>query len=289
MNREASCLILNYKSFNEVNRLVSNIVTYDFFYEIIVIDNCSLEDKQLDELKSKNKNLVLIKNKINCGLGGGLKKGIEYLKNDKFNLYIYILGSDISLDASCLDESYRFLKENNKYGIISPLMKDANDKLDINIWKKDTYLDYIKKCFFFSERRLIRKQIKKIQKESTIDKVIDGFYVRGSFMAIRKEAIKETLFDETIFLYEDDKAAGYRIINNGYLIGAITNCYYYHLHNYSKKTTNYASKSSKIFMKKYLKYSSFRIMLYSFFYHIGRLEKTIIVKLVTLKNRRNQK
>ena len=68
---------------NEVNLALNNSIMQQ--YEIIIVDDASNDNtfKIANSLQKKNKNIKVIRNTMNLGVGGAIKKGLSNAKLDK--------------------------------------------------------------------------------------------------------------------------------------------------------------------------------------------------------------
>ena len=255
------------------------------FFIPLLLPTTGLNDPDhLSQLKKELSSVVFLENPQNLGFGPGLNKGIQYLRSQNCPDFFYILGSDISVEKSALETCQKELEAHPDIGLLPSLMKDANGELDLNVWKTNTYRDYLRRCFFFSERRLIRKSIASLGEIQTSDP-FDCFYIRGSFMAVRLAALSSRdLFDPSIFLYEDDKAACVRIRGNGFRVCAFSGFTYQHLHDYSRQRKVKFRNPYLQFMKIYMKVSWIKRVVFSCCFGLGHFEKKCISSLARLKN-----
>ena len=96
---------------NEIESAInffSNIV-----YEIIIIDDASNDNtlKIIKEMQKMNKNIKIIQNKENKGLGGSIKKGLDNVQND----YVMYLPGD---NCHSKTEIKKLLKVNSDFDIL---------------------------------------------------------------------------------------------------------------------------------------------------------------------------
>ena len=84
-------------AFNE-EKFIENVIKkyIDIFNEVIVIDDCSIDNTKLivEGLKESNKNLTLISNEKNMGAGKSLEIGINYFLKSNNEYLIKIDGDD---------------------------------------------------------------------------------------------------------------------------------------------------------------------------------------------------
>ncbi len=148
-------IILNYRSSNDVSRLVCEISNNlkALAYKIIIVDNFSSSDEvaNVERIVAEH-DLLLIKSKKNLGYGKGNNLGIEYCFNNDIK-HVLILNSDIYIDENFeagLDEAigrdveisgpvimdHRSGRVQSRGGVISPytcggrLVVEKTDKID---------------------------------------------------------------------------------------------------------------------------------------------------------------
>ncbi len=84
-------------AFNE-EKFIENVIKkyIDIFNEVIIIDDCSIDNTKLivEGLKESNKNLTLISNEKNMGAGKSLEIGINYFLKSNNEYLIKIDGDD---------------------------------------------------------------------------------------------------------------------------------------------------------------------------------------------------
>jgi GT2 family glycosyltransferase len=117
---EVSIIIVNYNTFQLTCSCIDSVarLTKDIEYEIILVDNASVECSP-DLFLQKFPFIKLIKNPINTGFTGGNNLGLQMAKGDT----ILLLNSDVILTENSILKCLDILKSKNKIGVISCMLK----------------------------------------------------------------------------------------------------------------------------------------------------------------------
>ncbi len=174
---DISVIVTNYNYGKLIRRCLRSLLNQNLdkkLYEIIIVDDKST-DESLQALKpfENKKNIKIIKNKKNLGVGASARIGVEYAQGK----YFVRVDSDDYVQPPFLSMLYYFLKFNNKYIGVScdyfltnneekiigqKKFKDAN--LACGIMFKTSYVEllgsYSKKKRIFEDIDLF-KRIKK--------------------------------------------------------------------------------------------------------------------------------
>ena len=97
-----------------INEIESAIISFsNIVYEIIIIDDASKDNtlKIIKEMQKMNKKIKIIQNKVNKGLGGSIKKGLDNVQND----YVMYLPGD---NCHSKTEIKKLLKVNSDFDIL---------------------------------------------------------------------------------------------------------------------------------------------------------------------------
>lgn len=218
---DVSIIIVSYNTKDFVINCIKSIMetTKKFSYEIIVVDNASL-DNSVEAVKSvfKNKSIVkIIKNKDNYGFSKANNVGLR----ESFGRYILFLNPDTIVYKNTLDGMIDFMDKNPKAGASTCFLRMPNGKLDdashrgfptpLNSF---FYFLGLSKLFpkikFFSGYNLSYLDFSKTHE-------IDA--LAGAFMLVRKEAGKEVgWWDEDYFWYGEDIDFCYNLKEKGWRI-----------------------------------------------------------------------
>ena len=105
-----SVIIVNYNSFALTSDCIRSVIeqTHDVDYEIILVDNASIECDP-DKFLQKFPHILLIKSKMNGGFSFGNNLGIEKASGE----YILLLNSDTILTEDTISRSVKYIEQQN--------------------------------------------------------------------------------------------------------------------------------------------------------------------------------
>jgi len=117
---DVSIIIVNYNTFQLTCSCIDSVVKYtkDISYEIILVDNASLECSP-DLFSQKFPFVKLIKNPVNAGFTGGNNLGIQIAKGDT----VLLLNSDVVLTEDSISKCFNVLSGNDKLGVVTCMLK----------------------------------------------------------------------------------------------------------------------------------------------------------------------
>ena len=125
--KHISCVVLNYKKYDETLACVDSIRNQQYQnYSIVIVENGSKNEswKILNEKYAKSEDVFLIKSDDNLGFAKGNNLGIDYAHDILKADIIFVVNSDVVLLPNL------FLNINNvsdcKYGVISPMVFTAD-------------------------------------------------------------------------------------------------------------------------------------------------------------------
>ena len=172
MNKELTIVFSSYQSQHLLIKLLKQLHKK---YKILIIEN-SLDVKIKNKLEKKFHGVEVILPKKNLGLAKSYNLGIKKSKTK----FIFLNNPDIKIDNQSIKNLLLCAKRLKKFGIISPIYKNEN------IYKNYESYNLIK-----------RKTSSKVNREFDLDEVdlIDNNFL------VKKEIIKNSLFDENYFLY----------------------------------------------------------------------------------------
>jgi GT2 family glycosyltransferase len=211
----ASIIILSYNDFEETTGpcLESVLANTSGDYELIVLDNASVDDAQasLKAFANRHSTVRIQCNDTNRGFAGGNNDGIMLANGE----YIVLLNSDTLVPAGWLDTLLRRFSDHSEIGLIGPVTNSAGNeqRIELKGLNDRTYEriagDYIakQKGEWFSTEKL-------------------GFFC----VAIRKEVFEKVgLLDEAfgIGMFEDDDFC-LRARQAGYTLAVVEDCFVYH-------------------------------------------------------------
>ena len=108
--------------------------------EIIVINDCSTDNSKeiIKEYKNKYKNIVLIDNKVNKGIGYNRNMGIKKAKGK----YISFVDSDDWVNETMYDKMYKKATDDNLDLVLCNYIKVLEDGDELTEIECDYFLDY---------------------------------------------------------------------------------------------------------------------------------------------------
>lgn len=111
-----SCVIPN---FNDSRKLIKSVkICLKYCDEVIVVDDCSIDDSVKKLRTIKNKKLRIYRNKINSGSSYSRNFGFNKTKYEKI----------LFIDSDCYLNKTNFIKLLNYEGIVYPNITDSNGK-----------------------------------------------------------------------------------------------------------------------------------------------------------------
>lgn len=179
--------------YNEELRLKANFKVINKFVkmhtkdEFIFIDDGS-SDKTisiLNKYKSQNKNVIILKNKINLGKGAAIKNGVMNSSKDT----ILFLDADLSTPLSEIPKALKYLKTNN---IVIGVRKHKMAKI---VKHQPLYREFMGKAFTLFANKILLKNIH----DATCG--FKGFHSKCAKRIFLKTRINRWVFDvEVLFL-----------------------------------------------------------------------------------------
>jgi GT2 family glycosyltransferase len=225
MNRpDVSILIVNWNTRELLRACLKSISdqTKELSFEIIVIDNAS-RDGSADMVRKEFPNVRLIQNAENAGFGRANNQGFRESAGE----YILFLNPDTEIRDRAVEKAVAFMKAHPNVWLAGAKSVHVDGTMQVStayfpslamIWTNGVPLKIALSMF---------GPLKKIFKTSAVY-TNDGFtmtddavnrrvdYVLGQFMLTRRDALEKTgLFDESIFMYEEEADLCYRIHRAG--------------------------------------------------------------------------
>jgi GT2 family glycosyltransferase len=236
-------IILNLNGKDIISECLKSIENIDYpNKEVVIVDNGS-KDKSQNFIKDNFSYVHLIENNANKGVAEGQNIGIEYaLKMDTD--YIFILNNDIKLEKGVLNELLKVLKENDKIGIVGPIMYWIDNPKKIQSaggminWKTGTI------------HHLNANEI-----NPPLSRLIEIDYMGLPFLS--SSLIKEIgLYNSKYFAYYEDMDFCTRVKKAGYKIICVPNAKVWHFGSHTTQRINgfvtyYTTRNKFWFMKQY--------------------------------------
>lgn len=243
-----SLLNLNYKNFSIF--LVDNNSTDGSVEKIKKwcdrnegISYTDKDNKIHTKFEFSKKNIVIIKNKENCGYAGGNNTGIKWAMTYGDYSYFWILNNDTVVNEFSLAEMIKIGEKEKRAGILGSRIMLYGDKKNYPCMS-GLGLKVVWPKFFFRDNK---------QKNN----IFEVKWVSGASFLIKKKVIDDIgLLDEDYFLYGEEKELCIRAIRKGWKIYLVGESLVYHKEG--------ASTDTKIIYKKVLGKMAKRLPLNTF-------------------------
>jgi GT2 family glycosyltransferase len=265
MNKDLSVIIVSYNTSSLISlcieKLISSFTNSKLSFEIIVVDNGSIDDsvKKLKRIREKLANLIVIENKKNLGYAKANNQAIKQAKGK----YILFLNSDILIDKINWQTLLNFFETKKEVGALTIRINLKNGAIDPashrgfpTLWRSFCYFSSLERVLSFNSffkkifggYHLLHLDLNKIHEVEVIS---------GAFFLTRKDLIKKIGgFDEDFFMYGEDIDLCLRIKQLNYKIIYYPDFEVLHL----KYQSGLKSKNKKVNLKtRYYFYQAMKI------------------------------
>ena len=242
-----SIILINFNtaqlSLDAIDTITKQTTGFNENYELIIVDNASIEIDFLNLRNSLNKlnlsNLKLVRSRINSGFGGGNMLGVQEAKGD----YYIFINSDALLIEDSFNKMINFLKENSHIAMLGAQSKDGNDKIskpfDYRIGLRKELFSEVVLHALFPKTFIDRKQV--FTKPTRVGAI------PGSLMVCRAADFDAVGgFDTNLFLYYEEKDVSYRLEKIGKHTYSFPGTIFIHLKGKSTASTYAIKQELKI-------------------------------------------
>jgi len=240
---DLAIIVLNYNSSDDTIKCVKQLLSFsDVFPHIIVVDNCST-DSSFEHLSNEfhSVNTVdVILSANNRGYSTGNNYGIRFAKSKYSIKTIGIMNPDVIIPNSGVLKKLAFeLYEENNICIAGANIKNSNSILD-SAWDIPSVKNLI---LYHCIIPWIRKNKKELHKRKIKDKVCEVECIVGCFFFANLELFESIgLFDENVFLYNEENILGIKCKNKNYKEVLVLDHFYYHNHKDNKQKKSFRNK-----------------------------------------------
>jgi len=254
---DVSIIVVNYNTSELLKECIVSVInkTMNLNYEIIVVDNASLDDSVL-MVRSCFPQVILIESKENLGFGRANNKGAEVSSGK----YLFLLNTDTLLINNAIKILFDFMEKASNMNV---------GACGGNLFKADLTPNYSYSLYFPSLFRLFcyRAHFTCLLNDEHFNKsgaIKDVAFIIGADLFVRKY-IYDGLngFDPSFFMYVEDTELSYRIKNKKYRVVSNPDANIIHLQGASSSTIyKYKNEidSYIIYFKKY--FSAYNLKLY---------------------------
>lgn len=247
MKEKIFIILVNYNGSKDTLECIESLK--EIYYrnvEIIVVDNNSKKE-EIDLLKEKEKDFILIETNKNNGFAIGNNIGVKYAIDNGAD-YVLLLNNDTIVEKDFLNIMLETYKSNDNVGAVGcRIMYHSDRRL---IWYNGGKIDYSKFSAFNIDEKKLDKDI--------VEQNIETDFITGCCILIPKNTIKNIgyLSDE-YFMYYEDVDYSLRIKERGLNLIINPKSKIYHKVSISSGGEDspfrifYSNRARKIFMNKF--------------------------------------
>lgn len=283
-----SLVILNYNSAEDTLSCVNQLESFGSNFHIIVVDNNSSDNSFTVLSESlKTSNAVLLQTGVNGGYSFGNNFGIKYALNNYDSELVGILNPDVFIpNLTVIERMVQCLNDYEECGLVGSKVLDSN-----GVYKdSNTAWDLPNNFNVFSDHFIPKyTSNRKFNYKKITDTVVSVDCIAGCFFITKASSFKQIgLFDENVFLYNEENIVGIKLKKNNLKEYLLTDTYYYHNHKATRKNISLSKriKNSSIAFKSrfYLVKTYYSRALLPFLCFV-QLLNIILVVLSFLKNK----
>jgi GT2 family glycosyltransferase len=235
-------IILNWNNLDDTLLCLESLYQSKYpSYEVIVIDNGSVENPQII-LSKKYPQIIFIRNDINLGYTGGNNQGIQIALESEAE-YIWLLNNDGVVLPDTLQNLIDSMQSDTRIGLISPVIYDHQRE-------KMLYCGTV-----IQADSLKRKELRAIEEYNCLKQESpDRLCLWGTALLIRREVIERIgLLDERFFAYYEDVDYSLRTIDAGWRTAVETKAILLHENPSIKKKRilYYMTRNQYLLIKKH--------------------------------------
>ena len=218
--RILSIIIVNYRSWPDLENCLQSLKPLMDRYEILVVDNFS-NDGPLDSFVKNHPEIKFINSPHNLGFGGGCRLGVSHSSTD----YFLFLNPDTLANEAAIDGMLRFLKKQERYGIVSCRQHKNLARhylLFPNIRRFSSLLKSL-------ETRIFRKRFR-VQRWEEFEFIAPDWVSASVLMISRENYEKIGGWSKKLWMYYEDPDLCKRLSDLGRKAALLTNVSIYHKH-----------------------------------------------------------
>ena len=205
-------VVLNYNGKDVIKRCLTSVFKIDYpNFEVVFVDNNST-DGSLELAKGNFSKANFIKNEENLGYASGNNIGIRF-SLERMAEYVLVLNNDTEVEKDFLTKLVETAEEDEKIGIISPVILDGNTK---QVWFSGGRINWM---------RMKTEHVQENQGESHYE----SDFITGCSMLVKASVFEKIgLFDEDFFLYWEDADFSLRSKKAGFKNVVVPTSWIYH-------------------------------------------------------------
>ena len=207
---DVSIIIVNYNGFDLLKNCLLTFYKYarDFTYEVILIDNNSVEG-DIKEVIKDFKEIILIENKTNLGYSRANNLGLK-IANGK---YVLFLNNDVLFIENSIKVIYDFAEKLDDKTFIGCKLLNPDKSWQPSSAKFPSGLNFITSNFFLYLINPYSEYLNKYYLQKKIINVpVEVDYILGAFLfGSRSVLLNLQGFDERFYFYAEDIDLCYRL------------------------------------------------------------------------------
>lgn len=262
-----SCVILNYNDWNTTVSLIKRIKDYKNLDYVIVVDNASTDDSVENLKQIADDKVILLQSKENKGYGAGNNIGLRYSKEMLGCKYALIANPDVEFEDETVGELTAGFGKLDNCAVVSCVMRNAEGRAQISAWRNYGFIQNLLAtepvCI-----RLFKRFLHYPKKYYEGKDWCEAEAVPGSLLMVDIDKLLEIgLYDENMFLYEEERTLGLKLKRKGFKTVVLLNQSYIHRHSVSiKKSVKSAAARQRLLHNTKMYY-------YREYLHINKLQE----------------
>lgn len=288
---KTAIIILNYNSAEDSVRYVNSIKDYKILDKIIVVDNLSKKQREMETLNTlKSEKVHVTQSEKNGGYSYGNNYGIHYLESlgEKFD-YIIISNPDIDVEEKAIKNCINELEKDEKMAVCAPKMVNGNgEHIRRSSWKIRTPgIDMVNstrltQALFYWKFKKGEYSVKDFENPK-----LKVEAVSGAFFVIKYDIFKKVgFFDEGTFLFYEEDMLASKIKELGLYECSLNSVVFKHYESQTiGKVMSYFNKmkilqkSKMYYQEKYNKINAFQKVIFTILNFWKRVELLIEIPI----------
>ncbi len=255
-------VVLNYNSSDDTLKCVSQLLSFERDYHIIIVDNNSPDGSA--EIISKEfsgvEHVDVICNKNNLGYSAGNNLGIKYAISNYDVDIVGVLNPDVIIpNKDVIEKIADVLMSDSGYAIAGgvAITAEREYKISNSCWNIPTAKEIVWNHFLLNKGKKPLEKLKMCANNVALTECIAGCF----FMAKASVIDELGYLDENVFLYNEENILGIKCRNKGYKEVIVLDQFYIHNHIWKNdrkkslkaklKTVDLGYESRKYLCEKY--------------------------------------
>lgn len=225
-----AAIILNYNDWKRCVELANLIVTYSALDEVIIIDNRSSDDSLIELKRCCLSKVHLVCTEKNGGYGYGNNFGMKYASEQLGCTHALICNPDVAFSKECvlaMRETFE-INIDSRLAVVAPVLYEKKEMIQafkIRNIREEILESSIVYVHLFGRKGYSREYFEQHQ-ECLVD-VIPGSLLMVDILKMSEMGV----YDEKVFLYQEEHILGYQCKKYGYEICLLTTETFKHYHH----------------------------------------------------------